>query len=193
MNFFRNRNDISLVTQGKRIPEILKGEIDCSNNAALGMIFRQTVEVVEGPTGLDKQRKFDINQKCAKKRSAFQDGYFFTYSIWKTYLTFYTNILCMAFCNGKHKCYANWTKHNYQMLLTKWLTMWGTRYQELHNQQAHPSDPSQLSQQKQSALSCAYIEQQIADIKLRLQGDERHRMRRAMNAEILRRDDLRQK
>jgi hypothetical protein len=139
---------------------------------------------VEGPTRLDKPRKFDIKQKCVKKRSAFKDGYCVTYSIWKTYLTFYTNILRMTYCNGKHKRYANWTKHNYQRLLIKWLTTWGMRYQELHNQQARFSEllqPSRLSQQqKQSALSRACIEKQISDIKLRLQGDEQYRMRWAI-------------
>jgi hypothetical protein len=51
------------------------------SSAALRMKFRQTVEVVEGPTGLDKQRKFDIKQKYAKKRSACRDAYSVTYSI----------------------------------------------------------------------------------------------------------------
>jgi hypothetical protein len=67
------------------------------SSAALEMLLRQTVEVVEGPTGLDKQRKFDIKLKCAKKRSEFKDDYSVTYSIWKKYLTFYTNILRMAY------------------------------------------------------------------------------------------------
>jgi hypothetical protein len=61
------------------------------SSAALGMIFRQTVEVVEGPTGLDKQHKFDI-----KKCSAFKDDYSITYSIWKTYLTLNTKILIFS-------------------------------------------------------------------------------------------------
>jgi hypothetical protein len=131
-----------------------------------------------------------------KQRSIFKDGYSVTYAIWKTYLAFYTNLLRLAYGSGKHQRHANWGRHNYQRLLTKWLTSWGIRHQTLHRQQTRPSEllhPSHLHQQDYSALSRVYIEKLIADIKSRLHGEERHRMRRAVNAEILRRDELREK
>ena len=119
------------------------------SSAALGMIFRTSTEMVEGPGGLGKQQNFDVKQKCVKQRSIFKDGYSVTYAIWKAYLAFYTNLLRLAYGSGKHQRHANWGRHNYQRLLTKWLTSWGIRHQTLHRQQTRPSEllhPSHLHQ-----------------------------------------------
>ena len=161
----------------------------------VGAAMRITAQVAEEVT--DAKKKNKQMQRTSKKRSSCKNGFSVNFLILKAYLTFYHNLIRLAFPSGRRKNKSRWTSISYQSHLTRLINEWTKHYRSILAQMLPSSPahymkaPAHLQYMDFYQITKAYIAVQLKMLKSEMHGADRSEMRLTQNSTIRYHDQLR--
>jgi len=146
----------------------------------LACSMRASVEVAETLTNAAmKRRKRRVR---AKTRSKVKHGFSLAYKLLTAHMSFYNNLIRLAFPAGRHRHKSKWTEHSYQSYLSRLLRQWRKHNLGLLNStatediQAKHLSPTHLQFMNFHQISLPYLTKQLKQLK----GDAHGRNRTEM-------------
>ena len=148
---------------------------------------------------LGLRKKADYAKKTGKPRNKFKNGYSVDLAIMRAYMSFYENLIRLAFPSGRRRRRCQWDQESYQSRLSHWLQQWTKHHRKILNELTPLSKASKLLAPAHvqylsfHELSLHHVSRQLKDIKHMLHGSKRAEMRTNQNDELRHREELRKK
>lgn len=160
----------------------------------LACSMRASVEVAEALTNAAmKRRKRRVR---AKNRSKVKHGFSLPYKFLTALMSFYNNLIRLAFPSGCNRHRSKWTAHSYQSYLTKLLKQWRKHNLGLLNSPAvaeieskHLS-PTHLQFMDFHQITLPYLSKQLKQLKGDAHGRDRMEMLSKQDSGISKRQEL---